>query len=198
MRIGVDIDDVLVDALPHFLAAFNARFGKAVPLEEADWDIFRVFPEIPQSDRRGFWRTLDEDGFLFQRPVHPEAAAAIQRLRDLGHDLFLVTGRLPWHRAPTLEWLASHGLKEAFADLRVKEPRRPVEEHKREAAAALQIEAFIEDERRTAEALVALPLTVFLLDRPWNHGLALPGLTRVRDWTEVLAHLTTLSGTVPI
>ncbi len=198
MRIGVDIDDVLVDALPHFLAAFNTRFGKAVPLEQADWDIFRAFPEIPATDRRAFWTTLERERFLFQRPVYPEAAAAIRRLRRLGHDLFLVTGRLPWHRAPTLDWLAGHGLKEAFADLRVKQPRRPAEEHKLEAAATLRLEAFVEDERRTGEALVTLPLTVFLLDRPWNQGPALPGLTRVRDWSEVLAHLATVFGTVPI
>ncbi|MGH7432205.1 MAG: hypothetical protein ACREJL_00475 [Candidatus Methylomirabilales bacterium] len=196
MRIGVDIDDVLVDALPQFVAAFNARFAKAVPLEQADWDIFRVFPEIPHPARRAFWRTLEEERFLFQRPIHPEAAAAIRRLRDLGHDLFLVTGRLPWHRAPTLQWLAAEGLGEAFTDLLVKQPRLPREKHKRKAAAALRLEAFVEDERRTAEALVTLPLTVFLLDRPWNQGPALPGLTRVRDWPEILARVTTVSGNV--
>ena len=196
VRIGVDIDDVLVDALPHFVAAFNARFGKAVPLEQADWDIFRVFPEIPPPARRAFWRGLEDEGFLFQRPVKQEAAEAVRRLRALGHDLFLVSGRLPWHRAPTLDWLAGQGLGEAFTDLLVKQPRRPPEEHKREAAAALRLEAFVEDERRTAEALVTLPLTVFFLDRPWNRGPALPGLTRVRDWAEILAGLTTASGNV--
>jgi uncharacterized HAD superfamily protein len=198
VRIGVDIDDVLVDALPHFLAAFNARFGKAVPLEQADGDIFRVFPDIPATDRRAFWRTLEEERFLFQRPIHPEAAEAVRRLGALGHDLFLVTGRLPWHRAPTLQWLKGQGLGDVFADLRVKQPRRPAEEHKREAAATLRLDAFVEDERRTAEAIVTLPLTVFLLDRPWNQGPALPGVTRVRDWSEVLSHLATASQTVPM
>lgn len=182
----------------HFLTAFNARFGKAVPLEQADWEIFRAFPDIAGTDRRAFWRTLEEERFLFQRPVHPEAAAAVRRLGSSGHDLFLITGRLPWHRAPTLDWLARQGLGEAFAELLVKQPRRSREEHKRERAAALRLEAFIEDERRTAEALVTLPLTVFLLDRPWNRGPALPGLHRVRDWPEVLSHLTTVPGTVPI
>jgi uncharacterized HAD superfamily protein len=62
----------------------------------------------------------------------------------------------------------------------------------------IRLEAFVEDERRTAEALVTLPLTVFLLHRPWNQGPALPGLTRVRDWAEILAHLATVSGVVPI
>lgn len=198
MRIGVDIDDVLVDALPHFLATFNARFCKAVPLEQADWDIFRVFPEIAASDCRAFWRTLEEERFLFQRPVRPEAAESIQRLRNLGHDLFLVTGRFLSRRVPTLEWLAAQGLAEAFADLLVKQPRLPREKHKREAAAALRLDAFIEDERRTAEVLATLPLTVFLLDRPWNRSPALPGLTRVRDWPEVLAQLATVSGTLRI
>jgi uncharacterized HAD superfamily protein len=198
VRIGVDIDDVLVDALPHFVAAFNARFGKAVPLEQADWDIFSAFPEISEAARRAFWMRLDEEGFFFQRPVNPEAAAAIRHLRALGHDLFLVSGRLLWHREPTLQWLATQGLGEAFTHLVVRELQRPREDHKREAAAALRLEAFVEDERRTAEALITLPLTVFLLDRPWNRGPALPGLTRVRDWAEILSRLTTVSGTVRI
>ncbi len=198
MRIGVDIDDVLVDALPHFLAAFNARFGKAVPLEQADWDLFPVFPEIPPSDRRAFWRTLEEERFLFQRPVRPEAAAAIRRLRDLDHDLFMVSGRLPWHREPTLQWLAGQGLGDAFADLLVRDLQRLREDHKREAAATLRLDAFIEDERRTAEALVTLPLTVFLLDRPWNQGPARSGLYRVRNWDEIVSRLASIFGTVPI
>jgi uncharacterized HAD superfamily protein len=198
VRLGVDIDDVLVDALPHFLTAFNARFGKAVPLEQADWDIFRAFPDIPPTDRRAFWRTLEEERFLFQRPVCPEAAEAVRRLRASGNVLFLVTGRLPWHRGPTDRWLEAQGLGGAFADLIVKEARRPREEHKREAAAALRLDAFVEDERRTAEALLTLPLTVFHLDRPWNRGPALRGLHRVRSWAEVLARLATVLRGVPI
>ncbi len=198
MRIGVDIDDVLVDALPHFLAAFNAAFGTAVPLEEADWDLFRAFPDIPAVARRAFWRRLEDERFLFQRPVKPEAAEAVRRLRASGHDLFLVTGRLPWHRAPTLQWLVSQGLGDVFADLLVKQPRLRREKHKQEAAAALRLDAFVEDERRTAEALLTLPLTVFLLDRPWNRGPAPPGLTRVRDWPEILSRLPIVSGSVPV
>ena len=92
----------------------------------------------------------------------------------------------------------TQGLGEAFQDLLVKQPRRPREDHKRGAAAALRLDAFVEDERRTAEALLTLPLTVFLLDRPWNRGAALPGLHRVRDWAEVLTHLTPVSRKVPI
>ncbi len=73
----------------------------------------------------------------------------------------------------------------------VSRPDRP------EAAAALRLEAFIEDERPTAEVLLTFRLTVFLLDRPWNRGPALPGLHRVRDWPEILSRLTTVSGGVP-
>jgi hypothetical protein len=65
-------------------------------------------------------------------------------------------------------------------------------------AAALRLKAFVQDERRTAEVLVTLPLTVFLLDRPRNRGLALPGLTRVRDWAEVLTHFPAVSGILPV
>lgn len=65
------------------------------------------------------------------------------------------------------------------------------------AAAALRLEAFVEDERARAEALLTLPLPVFLLDRPWNRGPALLGLCPVRSWAQVLARLATVSGTIP-
>lgn len=32
MKIGIDLDDVLADSLPHYLQAFNERFGLDVSL----------------------------------------------------------------------------------------------------------------------------------------------------------------------
>jgi len=43
-----------------------------------------------------------------------------------------------------------------------------------------------------------LPLTVFFLDRIGNRRQTLIGLTRIRDWTEVLSGLATVSGGIPL
>ncbi len=46
LRIGVDVDDVLVESLPAYLAAFRRYFGREVKIEDATWEIFERIPDI--------------------------------------------------------------------------------------------------------------------------------------------------------
>ncbi|MCZ7627327.1 MAG: hypothetical protein M5R38_17615 [Candidatus Methylomirabilis sp.] len=55
MRIGIDLDDVLADSLPHYLQAFNARFGFDVGPADAAWRIADRFPQIPRQEADDFF-----------------------------------------------------------------------------------------------------------------------------------------------
>jgi len=50
LRIGVDVDDVLVESLPGYLEAFRSRFGRDVRIEDAAWEIFPRYPEISTGE----------------------------------------------------------------------------------------------------------------------------------------------------
>src|SRR5574342_915468 len=117
LRIGIDVDDVLAESLPGYLERFRRRFGHAVRVEEAAWEIFRRYPEISSRQMGGFFDELEMTDFLATRPVYPEAMDAVRRLAADGHRLFVVTGRLSQHREHTRRLLQTAGVLDLFEEL---------------------------------------------------------------------------------
>ncbi len=185
LRIGIDVDDVLTESLPAYLEAFRRRFGRQVKIEDAAWEIFRRFPDIPEAEMVSFFRDLDCSDFLGTRPVYPEAVEAIRRLVTTGHRLFVVTGRLVQHREPTRRLLEQAGILHCFEDL-VHRDREVTEEYKSRVVRERQLDLLIDDELHVAVAAARIPVPVLLFDRPWNQGTLPAGISRVTAWAQVL------------
>ena len=192
MRIGIDLDDVLADSLPHYVQAFNRRFGLAIDLADAAWRIFDRFPHISRREAHDFFSELIDDGFFSSRPLLPGAKEAVESLAEEGHCLFIVTGRATKDAATTREWLEQVGLLNHFKAV-VHNGMKPVGRYKSGAASELQIELFIEDELGVASAVAERAIPVLLFDRPWNQGALPANVQRVRFWTEVLDRIDVLS-----
>ncbi len=193
MRIGVDLDDVLVDSLPHYLRAFNRRFGMEVSLADAAWRMYRRYPHIPREEIDNFFSGLIEAGFFASRPLLPGAREAVERLTEEGHDLFIITGRAPQDEAITRNWLSQAGLTGHFSAL-VHKGIEPVGHYKSAAALELQLDLFIEDELAVAIAVGEAEIPVLLYDQPWNRGSLPVTVRRVCSWSEALGHIAELNG----
>ncbi len=193
MRIGIDLDDVLADSLPHFLRAFNQRFGFKIDLADAAWRMFRRYPQIPRQEINGFFSELIEGGFFASRPLLPGAREAVERLSDDGHHLVIVTGRAPQDEAITRNWLNQVGLTRHFSGL-LHQGIEAVGRYKSEAASELQLDLFIEDELAVAIAIAEADVPVLLYDQPWNQGTLSDNVRRVRSWTEALVRIAELNG----
>ena len=192
MKIGIDLDDVLADSLPHYVQALNRRFGLAIDLVEAEWRIFDRFPQIPRREAHSFFSELIEDGFFSSRPLLPGAREAVESLAEEGHRLFIVTGRATRDAATTNEWLEQVGLLRHFSAV-VHNGIEPVSRYKSGAAFILQLDLFIEDELEVATAVAKKAIPVLLFDRPWNQGPLPKNMQRVRSWPEVLSRIDVLS-----
>ncbi len=193
LKIGIDIDDVLAESLPLFIHAFNRRFGQAVPLEEAEWEVFERFPWIEEELKREFFRGLNQANFLGKLRIYPDAREALKELASLGHSLFIVTGRWKIHRDVTLQWLRDAGILYLFKQI-IHKDQEPVANYKKEKAKELDLHAFIEDELHIACAIAEIPIPVLLFDRPWNQGPLPKNILRLRSWHEALDHITLLDG----
>ncbi|MGH7410689.1 MAG: 5' nucleotidase, NT5C type [Candidatus Methylomirabilis sp.] len=193
MRIGIDLDDVLADSLPHYLRAFNQRFGFKIDLADAAWRMFRRYPQIPHQEINDFFSELIEAGFFASRPLLPGAREAVERLTDDGHHLFIVTGRAPKDEAITRNWLSQVGLTRHLSGL-VHKGIEPVWRYKSEAASELLLDLFIEDELAVAIAIAEAEIPVLLYDHPWNQGTLSDNVRRVRSWAEVLTKVAELNG----
>lgn len=185
LRIGIDVDDVLAESLPGYLEAFRRRFGHEVRIEEAVWEIFRRYPEIPETQMWGFFDELEASNFLSTRPVYPEAVRAVRGLAADGHRLFVVTGRLTQHREHTRRLLECAGLLEVFEEL-VHRGEEASADYKPRIVREMKLDLLIEDELHVALAAADVPIPVLLFDRPWNQAELPPGITRATDWDHAL------------
>jgi uncharacterized HAD superfamily protein len=185
LRIGVDVDDVLTESLPGYLEAFRRYFGREVKVEDAAWEIFRRYPDIPDAQMWGFFAELEATDFLGTRPVYSEAIRAMRVLAKDGHRLVVVTGRLLTHRDHTRRLLRNAGILELFEDLVHRDGEAAVD-YKPRVVRERQLDLLIEDERHVAAATARVPAPVLLFDRPWNQGKLPQGVTRVRSWDDVL------------
>ncbi len=188
MRIGVDIDDVLVETMPAYLRAFEERFGRAVPLAQASWDPFERFPDIPPEARLAFFEALRQSRFMFTRPVLPDAPPAVRALVAAGHTLVILSGRPQHHLDETAAMLERMGIRDCFAEI-VHREGETIPAYKGRAAGALGLDVLVEDEFPAARAVAQAGVPVLLMDRPWNQGPVPPRIVRVASWAEALARL---------
>ena len=188
MRIGVDIDDVIVETLPAYIRAFEARFGRRVALAHAHWDPFAFHPDIPAADRLAFFEELRGSRFMFTRPVHPEAPPAVRALQEAGHTLIVVSGRPQTHLAETEAMLERIGIRACFAEI-VHRDGQTIPDYKRQAARERRLDLLVEDEFPAARAVAETGVPVLLMDRPWNQGDLPARVLRVASWPEVLARV---------
>ncbi|NJD69078.1 MAG: hypothetical protein FIA90_10610 [candidate division NC10 bacterium] len=193
MRIGIDLDDVLADSLPHYLQAFNARFGFDVGPADAAWRIADRFPQLPRQEADDFFSELIAAGFFSSRSLLPYAKEAVETLADDGHDLYIITGRTPRDERITMDWLARVGMRSHFEAV-VHRTCDPVERHKADVASGLELGIFIEDELAVALAVAEAAISVLLFDRPWNQGPVPNTVRRVGSWPEALAQIATMNG----
>ncbi len=196
MRIGVDIDDVLVETMPAYLRAFEERFGRAVPLAQASWDPFERFPDIPPRERLAFFDALRRSRFMFTRPVHPDAPPAVRALRAAGHTLVILSGRPQPHLGETEEMLVRLGIRDCFAEI-VHRDGETIPDYKGRVAGELRLDVLVEDEFPAARAVAQAGVPVLLMDRPWNQGPLPPHVVRIASWAEALARLAAWPGGPP-
>lgn len=188
MRIGVDIDDVLVETMPAYLRAFEERFGRTVPLAQASWDPFAHFPDIPPQERLAFFDALRRSRFMFTRPVLPDAPPAVRALVAAGHTLVILSGRPQPHLGDTEAMLERMGIRDCFAEV-VHRDGDTIAGYKGRQAGNLGLDVLVEDEFPAARAVAAAGVPVLLMDRPWNQGPVPPRIVRVASWDEALARL---------
>lgn len=104
LHIAVDMDDVLVDFVGGLLAAIKTEYNVEIPEDDiTQWDLHPVLdPIIGYS----WWTWLKHREWLWANfPAIPGAIGSIDRLRNEGHYLELVTSKPRWAEHNVWKWL---------------------------------------------------------------------------------------------
>ena len=171
MRIAVDLDGVVVDSVPYWIAVVNREAGTAYG--PGDLPQGYATPEMA-----AICDAHEVEMLVAPHPV-PGARAACARLRADGHRLIAVTARAPRMRRLTEAWLDYHGI--ALDDLLFLQgaPKLPVIQ-------AEGLALLIEDTPAHALSVAAAGIPVLLFSAPYNRAVQHPGICRCEGWHGVL------------
>lgn len=166
LRIGVDIDDVLTGwyARAHEISLAAGITNGMTPTSWAP------FNEYGCTDQEWYdvLSVATLDGRLYSTEPYAGVVEALQRLKDAGHTIHLVTARgFLAHgdliRERTIQWLAAHQI-----------PHDTLTFSKRKSV--VRTDYFIDDSEKNVKELADLPdgPIVYLLDQPHNRHFYWP------------------------
>lgn len=114
-------------------------------------------------------------GILFDAPIYPGAAKAINSIYNAGHKVIIVTDR-PFGTTPessrrnTRDWLVKYGIN--YHELVFSADKT-----------CIQTDIFVEDKIENFEALMAVGTECYLINRLWNEEFG-PHENRIKSITE--------------
>ncbi len=189
LRIGIDIDDVVVEYLKSFLDYVEKKEGKKFLYEE----IFDYsFQDILGVSREEIWNLVkghESDEIIINLDLIENSKESIELLNNV-HKIFFITSRNTKIKNTTLLFFEKHFPNHNFKILFSGENWDNGNRSKQEICKDYGIEIFIEDNLDYALDCATNGIKVFLIDKPWNQKENLPeNIIRVKDWKDILVKI---------
>ncbi|NQS75137.1 MAG: hypothetical protein HQP61_01655 [Peptococcaceae bacterium] len=187
MRIGVDIDGVLANSLPLWVAELNKFFNKNMRLEEIHlYEIHRTY-DITFKDFQSF---LEHKGRFLMSKVEPITGSAryLSKLKQQ-HEICIVTARDKRYYQETRDWLKNNNLP--YDELLLLGSHE-----KKELCLDKDLQVMIEDTLEIGIKVSDAGIPVLLMDAPYNRGVLPELIYRKHSWEEIYQTIT--GGELPI
>ncbi len=186
MKIGIDIDEVVVEYLRSFLEFVKVKLGRTAKLEEFKDYVFTEPLGLEFDEAKSLVREhVSLPKTLVNLSLVDGARDSIFLLSKK-NDLFFITSRHPQDKTQTIDFFELHfpGNKfeihfsgEAWKDTGNKS--------KAELCKELGVEVLLEDNKKYALSCAEKGIKVILFDKPWNKDLPKDkNLFRVKNWKE--------------
>lgn len=172
MIIEVDVDDTICNLQEVVVDLFNKRFGSHYTLENfTEYDIMNV---LPTQDAIVMKDIYGESGLYNKIKPMPGAQDTLEKLINLGHQVYLVTAAIP----------ETYGEKVAFIKRffpYIDDSHIVSMKHKHMFRADIMIEDNIQ------ALLAGQHYHRILMNRPWNQSSKdwVYGINRCNNWSEI-------------
>lgn len=186
MKAGVDLDGVVADLMRPFLKEVNKEFNLKLRYEDISTYRFEDWIPLNIEDLRVIWEAPE---FILGQPLLPWAKWGINRLKDFGYSIHIITARKSHLKTFTLEWLEKH--KIPFDDIVTGKF-----EEKWSYIRRNNIDILIEDRFEYAWDACYVCKRAYLIDAPYNQQLPSahlgPGfgdcgeVIRVDGWRDII------------
>lgn len=163
LRVGLDLDGVLYnfgDSCRRYLESIGkGHLWKSGPTPEPYWEWYKDWgwtgAEFVQFCNDGA-----DAGYIFTGPVRDNAVAAVEKIKDLGHQIIVITDR-QFGSTPkvshdnTIDWWNTHF--PAFDEIHFSADKT-----------IAPTDTFVEDKLENYDALISNGTPTWLINRAWN------------------------------
>lgn len=183
MNIGIDIDDTLNDIYDYkriiaenYIANNNLNYN----LINADAYLVEDMFNWDKEGFKTFWESCSEELFS-TAPVRPYAVELINKLKQLGHNIYIVTARSTKSFAKPYEishnWLIKNNI--VFDELIASRSDKDV------ICLEKNLEIFIDDLPENLEKISNVGVKALVMHNSHNKEFNHPHITRVTNWQEI-------------
>jgi len=175
LKIAVDLDGVLAEAMIAWCQLYNERYNRSLSIEDIRaWDVWKIV-KIPRDE---FFRILDDAWLAWERmpPTEEGVGEQVGLLREFGA-VDIVTGRSARTVVSAKEWLKAHSIPYD----------RFIRTDSTEAKIRLDYDVFVDDSPRLMQLIASKSIALGILyARPWNRAAHMSSVIRkVTSWTEI-------------
>lgn len=188
MRLGIDIDDVIVEFVKNFLIFYGGKKGKEYVIDNMTTYNFWEFLEIPKQeayDFVGYFYNTEE----FENLNLIEGAKEAIILLSENHEILFITSRPIYLKEKTENFLNQHFPDITF-DLIHSGDYYNQGQGKGDVCVSQKIDLHIDDHHGHTFDCAEKGVKTFLLEKPWNKNSEdHENILRVKNWGEILENL---------
>lgn len=178
MYIALDMDDVIVDFCGGLVDAVNREYDAGLTIDDiSQWELRPLLDPILGES---WWKWMRKRSWLWSNfEAIPGAIGSIERLRQEGHYLEVVTSKPAWAEANVWQWLGKW--KPPVNRVTITDP----DAYKSEATNA---DVLVDDKLENVRDFARTGRYGLLFTRPHNRQRysGTPLVTRVNGWPQVM------------
>ncbi len=191
MRVAIDVDEVLTRTNDYFLREFNEEHGTEFKREDIT-DYNYLWVEKEGFNRDYVFGKLVEyvRNDLDSYDIGSDIVDVLSNLKNLGHELFILTSRDDLVKERTIEWLEKSFGKGFFDEMVFTGDAISKTICKSEVCKIHEFDVLIEDAPHYCQEVSKAGVKVLMMDCPWNRDVKeSENLIRVNNWKEVFDFL---------
>lgn len=190
-NIAIDIDDVLIDFTGNFVLFHNNKYGTKLRKEDFFSYQYPIILGVSEQETRCRIDSFYTSNYFKEIVPVSGSVETILSLKELGYNLFIVTGRKYSLVQETREWV-SKNFEGIFSDIHHTNSYHPEGKKIKKSKVCLDFNAgiIVEDDMMHIKDCSSNGIKVLVYDNPWNREILPRGVMRVLNWNEILKNLT--------
>ncbi len=188
MKIGIDIDEVVVEFMKDYLEFHNQKKGTEYKYENIFTYRFEDFSKLPKEEVRELVLSFSGGEKFDNLEFVKDAKENIFKL-EKKNKIFFITSRHPITKQSTLDFFERNFPKNNFT-IHFSGENWEGSKSKGEICLEFGVDLIIEDNEDYALECAEKGIKTFLIDRPWNQNcVGHENITKVKDWEELMVYL---------